>query len=267
MFGSYSYGYNSPRTFQRKGPPPMKSSKWRVVSQRPLPVATDKEEHSEILCDLPPNTKCDVLHTDIVSLPNGTQRVCIIDPVWKGWVTIRTASGQSNLELVDGDDDAAEAVRRIGGTHVAGRITGGATVDVADGAAVEAPILLTLAQILSLQSDCMADDVAVEEDEMRRWSEAELTAYFESGGSSSCRPPRRAPLVAASSANGASDGGVASSEGAASGDGGATKGEGDGEGDAGGASKGSGGASDTEVPKMTAKQIAARVLLLVAPAS
>jgi pimeloyl-ACP methyl ester carboxylesterase len=43
-------------------------------------------------------------------------------------------------------------------------------------------VLLTCEDLERLQGECLADDVAIEFDRMRLWSEAEAKAYFESGG-------------------------------------------------------------------------------------
>ena len=45
-----------------------------------------------------------MLHTELQTLGDGTVRAQIIDPVWKGWVVLRTRRGDSNLENTEGDD-------------------------------------------------------------------------------------------------------------------------------------------------------------------
>jgi hypothetical protein len=55
--------------------------------------------------------------------------VCGADPVWKGWLTLRTAIGDSNLELVDGE--AAPAGRLAGeGAAAAARPLAAPTVQL-----------------------------------------------------------------------------------------------------------------------------------------
>ena len=41
---------------------------------------------------------------------------------------------------------------------------------------------LTLAQLEDIQADCLADDVAIDFEKMRLWTEADAVAFFESGG-------------------------------------------------------------------------------------
>ena len=105
MFGG-SYGYRSPSRGGFKAAQRFESSKWRVVCDKPLPVSGEMDGR-EPICDLEPRSLCDLLHKETQTLPNGNVRALIIDPVWKGWVTLRTARGDSNLECIDGDDSIA----------------------------------------------------------------------------------------------------------------------------------------------------------------
>ena len=48
---------------------------------------------------------------------------------------------------------------------------------------------LSQAQLKDIQSDCLADDVAIDFERMSTWTEAEARTYFESGGTSATLPP------------------------------------------------------------------------------
>ena len=100
----YDYYRSSPPRARRPKPVALVSSKWRVVSARPLPVSTEVDaQRGEFITDLEVNSLCHVLHEDPRPGAAGETRVCIVDPVWKGWITLRTARGDSNLEHIDGD--------------------------------------------------------------------------------------------------------------------------------------------------------------------
>lgn len=173
MFGGgFSYGYGGGSRTPRRNPSAIDASKirkWRVIAEKPIPVSEDADGQAPIY-DLEPRTLCDVAEQK--QMPSGEIRAMIVDPVWKGWITIKTRRGDSLCELAEDDSGTSN-----------GTLTGGP----------EAPPVeqLTLAQLKDLQIECVADDVDIEPDEMIFWSEAEARLCFESGGVE--RPPRRNP--------------------------------------------------------------------------
>jgi len=129
------------------------ASKWRVVSERPLPVFQTADGIKKI-ADLQSQSMCDLLHDQLHELPDGSVRGMIIDPIWKGWVTVRTTTG-SNLESIS-----------------------------------PLPQLLTSeARILELQEEALADDIECDMAEMVCWNEEEVAEFFASGGATA--PPRK----------------------------------------------------------------------------
>ena len=179
MFGgSYGYNYGQRRSAprgNRSGINERSITKWRVVCERPLPVSAD-EEGRDLIYDLEPQTRCDVTEQRLA--PSGELRGMIVDPVWKGWITLKTASGDSLCApLEDGS-----------GTSNSGAIAASAAAP----ALAPASEPLTWTQLLDLQADCCADDVEIL-DEMRHWSEDEARRCFETGGMD--RPPARAPSI------------------------------------------------------------------------
>ncbi|KAL1515745.1 hypothetical protein AB1Y20_002361 [Prymnesium parvum] len=67
---------------------------------------------------------------------------------------------------------------------------------------------LSREELLSIQAECLADDIALDEDEMRHWTLGEVREYFESGGAvptsrclrttksnEHCPPPAESPVL------------------------------------------------------------------------
>ena len=214
--------------------------KWRVVSDAALKVTAQQEPDSEVICELERNATMDVLEQATLQSgrdPHGelTVRGMIIDPVWKGWVTLGRVSDagvwvERACELCD-PDDAPRLAERGGGALMEGATR-----------AVPPAQQLTLAQLMELQFEAMADDVPIEAEEMIYWSEAEARLCFESGGA--CRPERRAPAPAA--AGRAADAAEAASAGGAGGD------NGDGEAEA--AEEAGSPSADASAPEMSEQQ-------------
>ena len=174
MFGG-GYGYRGGSRTPRRNPSAIDASKirkWRVIAEKPIPVAED-DEGEVLVYDLEPRTLCDVAEQK--HMPNGEIRAMIVDPVWKGWITLKTRGGDSLCEPVDDDSGTSN-----------GALTGDGGAAAATGPLV---VQLTLAQLKDLQLECVADDVDIEPDEMVYWSEEEARLCFESGGAE--RPPRR----------------------------------------------------------------------------
>ena len=151
---------------------------WRVLDKRLL-VTTQAQPGGDSICELEPRSKVDVVEQSVSR--TGEVRACIIDPVWKGWITIRAAHGEPFCEALEGVEDAGTRGLRDAGA-----------------AADEGPLeRLTMAELSDLQAECMADDVPIETD-MVYWTEAEARVCFETGGAT--RPPPRVALVAEESA-------------------------------------------------------------------
>jgi len=130
------------------------ASKWRVVSSEPLKVFQDFDCR-KFIADLQSSAICDLLHDDVRELPDGSVRGMIIDPIWKGWVTVRTRSG-SNLEVVKPPREQ----------------------------------LTSVARVIELRDEALADDIECDMVEMVLWSEAEVADFFASGGMNSPQPRR-----------------------------------------------------------------------------
>eukprot|EP00966_Prymnesium_polylepis_P120009 2773119-Prymnesium_polylepis.1 len=90
------------------------STKWRVCSSRPLPVSSDADERKgEIICDLEPRSTCDVSAQE--TLPDGSVRFQIIDPVWRGWLTFKKGEwGLATLEPLDAPSEASARIAASG---------------------------------------------------------------------------------------------------------------------------------------------------------
>ena len=73
------YYRSQQRAASARPKPIFETSKWRVVSARPLAVA-DKADESQaaIIGDLEPGTTCDVLYNEIETGDYGSKRACII---------------------------------------------------------------------------------------------------------------------------------------------------------------------------------------------
>ena len=141
------YGYRrTPRAAPKA--PRFESSKWRVVALKPLPVSAE-EDGSEVVADLAPRDTCDLMHKELKTLPDGTVRGMIIDPVWKGWITVRTRFGDSNLEHLDGGEPGASLGRLASSSEAP--------------AAASAPptVKLTPKRIIDLRNEFLADDIEV----------------------------------------------------------------------------------------------------------
>ena len=166
----------SPRRYA-PAPPKFETSKWKVCCAKSLPVSEEKEKNSALIHDLAPDSTCEVWQ--IEHLPTGEQRACILDPVWKGWVTLRTALGDANLELIDGDAPAKDAAAAP-------------QLSSADAPKVQ----LDLATLQSIQSDALADDLDIEEEEMVYWSHGAWRKWKEAAGGAgkAAAQVRRQPL-------------------------------------------------------------------------
>lgn len=80
----------------------------RVVSRRPLLARTEAhEKRGGPIADLMPRTLCDVIETAVQQ--DGSIRALIVDPVWMGWITLKTKSGVANLEKIMNAADSAPA--------------------------------------------------------------------------------------------------------------------------------------------------------------
>ena len=172
----------SPRRYA-PAPPKFETSKWKVCCAKSLPVSEEKEKNSALIHDLAPDSTCRCGKSSTFQPANSVRAYWIR---WKGWVTLRTALGDANLELIDGDaptKDAAAAPQ----------------LSSADAPKVQ----LDLATLQSIQSDALADDLDIEEEEMVYWSKEEATTFFESGGT--IRPAKRAPQTTESSSSPAID--------------------------------------------------------------
>ena len=92
-------------------------SAWRVCAgSRCLPVSADVEG-TDIICDLEPRTRLDVIIQQV--LPSGEVRACIIDPVWKCWVTLKDRRAQVRCAMFKGRNlRVRESVGQ--GVHVPG---------------------------------------------------------------------------------------------------------------------------------------------------
>lgn len=168
-------GYHGGRTSRApKRPPIQKSTPWRTLTK--LQITTQAEPGGEFICELGARTTVEV--TEQVPLPmSGEMRACIIDPVWKGYLTTRSVTGEALCEPLD--DDSAFGGHRL----------------QAAPPATPAPLVeqLTMAQLSDLQAECMADDIDIE-DAMLYWTEEEARLCFETGGASRpLRPPPRLP--------------------------------------------------------------------------
>ena len=77
----------------------LETSAWRVVSKRPLFVRSDVDEKKGVaVCDLFQGSRVAILEQS--SRPDGTIRALIIDPVWMGWLTLKSKLGAANLEPI-----------------------------------------------------------------------------------------------------------------------------------------------------------------------
>lgn len=177
------WGRSSPRASARQKPR-FESSKWRVVCTEPLPVSAEADSSSAKIGDLEPNSKCDVVHKEVQTDRFGNTRAMIIDPVWKGWVTLRTDVGDSNLEHLEGADDGAESLVRLTASAASALIAAPAVAQT------------TPERIRDLQFEAMADDIDCDFEEMVLWSEDEVSTFFLSGGATT--PPLRKKQPAAS---------------------------------------------------------------------
>jgi rhodanese-related sulfurtransferase len=138
------------------------ASRWRVICARALPVY-QSVEGMYVVADLQSQSMCDLIHEELHDMPDGSTRGMIIDPIWKGWVTVRTSKGP-NLECV----------RPAHGQ------------------------LLSESRILEIRSEAFADDLECDILEMVLWTEEEVTQFFLSGGADA--PARRSLTSAAESA-------------------------------------------------------------------
>ena len=114
MFGG-GYGYRGGSRTPRRNPSAIDASKirkWRVIAEKPIPVAED-DEGKVLVYDLEPRTLCDVAEQK--HMPNGEIRAMIVDPVWKGWVTLKTRGGDSLCEPVDDDSGTSNGAFKCGG--------------------------------------------------------------------------------------------------------------------------------------------------------
>lgn len=153
------------------------TTRWRVCASHAIPVSSDVDESkAEIICDLEPRTMCDVSAQE--TLTDGTVRFQIVDPVWRGWVTCKKGGwGVSMLEPLDAPTEASARIAKSNEVEVSSPVP---------------PVeLLSLDKLQDLQAELMADDIAIEIDEMSLWTEHEVREFFESGGAN--RPPRRLP--------------------------------------------------------------------------
>ena len=169
-------GFSNRRQTPKRNPGGIDTDKltqWRVVSERPLPVS-DSQTGGEIIFDLEPRSVCDV--SEQKAQPSGEIRACIVDPVWKGWITLRSARGDSLCEPVEVD---------------------GTVPTIASSAASPPPPpprteQLTMAALEQLQFEYLADDVDIEP-EMQLWTAEEARLCFETGGATRPPPPPPAP--------------------------------------------------------------------------
>uniref|UniRef100_A0A6U8RM94 SH3 domain-containing protein n=1 Tax=Emiliania huxleyi TaxID=2903 RepID=A0A6U8RM94_EMIHU len=72
--------------------------KLRVVAYT-VPVTHDVEPASEEICRLPRGTVVEAVEEK--ASRNGTVRVLITDPIWKGWISLRAPNGELDLEPTD----------------------------------------------------------------------------------------------------------------------------------------------------------------------
>lgn len=148
-----------------KGPthPRFDVIKLRVVPYM-VTVTHDVEPDSEEICRLPRGTVLEAVEEK--ASRNGTTRVMITDPVWKGWISLRAPNGELDLEPTDALQ-AEKLMARSGA------------------AALQGPPLREpeahQALVAELQAEFFAEDV-VPPNGSASWTEDELRDYFDSGG-------------------------------------------------------------------------------------
>eukprot|EP00967_Tisochrysis_lutea_P138014 scaffold248529_cov33-Tisochrysis_lutea.AAC.1 len=139
-----------------------------VIKLRVLPysvsVTSELEPDSQEICRLPRGTLLEVVEERVSR--NGTTRVMVTDPIWKGWISLRAPNGELDLEPIDGYQ--AEKLMARSGT-----------------AALQGPPLREpeehAALIAELQAEFFAEDV-VPPTGSASWTEDELREFFDSGG-------------------------------------------------------------------------------------
>jgi hypothetical protein len=148
-----------------KGPKP---PRFDVVKLKVVPymvtVTHDVEPDSDQICRLPRGTVLEAVEEKVSR--NGTTRVMITDPVWKGWISLRASNGELDLEPTDAIQ-AEKLMARSGA------------------AALQGPPLREpeahKALVAELQAEFFAEDV-VPPNGSASWTEEELRDYFDSGG-------------------------------------------------------------------------------------
>jgi hypothetical protein len=139
-----------------------------VIKLRVVPymvtVTQDVEPDSAEVCRLPRGTVLEAVEEK--ASRNGTTRVMITDPIWKGWISLRAPNGELDLEPTDAIQ-AEKLMARSGA------------------AALQGPPLREpaahAALVAELQAEFFAEDV-VPPKGSASWTEDELREYFDSGG-------------------------------------------------------------------------------------
>jgi len=148
-----------------KGPSPLR---YDVIKLRVVPytvsVTHDVEPNSEEICRLPRNTVVEVVEEKVSR--NGTTRVMITDPIWKGWISLRAPNGDLDLEPTDAFQ-AEKLMARSG----AAALQGPPRREPEEQAAL----------VAELQSEFFAEDV-VPPKGSASWTEDEMRDFFDSGG-------------------------------------------------------------------------------------